>query len=116
MAKKRRRVAPPPLPTEWDFTYLDMTAEEGWLQLCQQAPGPSRTAYEQIRREPRRRSDPDRQHRLRYEYSTKTIGGLVLEQWQYEVTGGSRVWYAIDDANRTVVMTHAGVGHPKQTD
>jgi len=39
-----------------------------------------------------------------------------LEQWQYEVTGGGRIWYLVDDATRTVWLTYAGTGHPKATD
>jgi len=114
MAKRRRRVAPPPRVPEWDFHYLDMAAEDGWGELSNQAPGPTRDAYEQVRRDPRRISG--RQHQLRGELMTKTIGGVVMEQWQYEVTGGARIWYAIDDRAHTLILTHAGVGHPRQTD
>lgn len=44
------------------------------------------------------------------------VGASTLEQWQYEVTGGGRIWYAIDDDARTLWITQAGTGHPKQTD
>jgi hypothetical protein len=39
-----------------------------------------------------------------------------MEQWQYEVTGGGRLWYCIDDADRTVWLTDAMAGHPKATE
>lgn len=39
-----------------------------------------------------------------------------LERWQYEVTGGGRVWYLIDDDNRTAWLIYAGTAHPKATD
>jgi hypothetical protein len=39
-----------------------------------------------------------------------------LERWQYEITGGGRIWHAIDDANRTLYPTLSGTGHPRQTD
>lgn len=39
-----------------------------------------------------------------------------MEQWQYEVTSGGRIWYGIDDVKRTIWMTHAGTGHPKATE
>jgi hypothetical protein len=42
--------------------------------------------------------------------------GEPLEQWQYEVTGGGRVCYVIDDVRRTAWITYAGTGHPKVTD
>ncbi len=39
-----------------------------------------------------------------------------MEQWQFEVTSGGRIWYAIDDRARTLWLTHAGTAHPKRTD
>ncbi|MFI6445238.1 hypothetical protein [Kitasatospora sp. NPDC050543] len=42
--------------------------------------------------------------------------GETLERWQYEVTGGGRIWYLPDDAGRTVWITYAGTGHTRATD
>jgi hypothetical protein len=39
-----------------------------------------------------------------------------LEQWQYEVTGGGRIWYLVDVKNMTVWVSWAGTGHPNATD
>lgn len=39
-----------------------------------------------------------------------------MEQWQYEVTGGGRVWYLVDTSGRTLWLRHAGLGHPKATE
>ncbi len=65
-------------------------------------------------------SDPrrvdNRQHPLRGHLGIVKVGGESLEQWQYEATAGGRIWYAIDDASRTIWITRAGTGHPKQTD
>lgn len=47
---------------------------------------------------------------------TATWKGESFEQWQYEVTGGGRIWYLIDDLRRVTWITHAGTGHPKATD
>ena len=41
--------------------------------------------------------------------------GTPLEQWQYEVAGGGRVWYAISDADSTVWITKASARHPNET-
>jgi hypothetical protein len=112
MAKKR--VAPPPVAGGWDLVHLDKKCESGWNDLCQQAPGPTRAAYDQIIKDPRHRSD--RQHPLRGDLGKKTIAGVEYELWQYEVTGPGRAWYVIDDASHTIIMTHAGVKHPKATD
>jgi len=65
-------------------------------------------------------SDPrhidQRQHPLKGSLGMVKIAGSALEQWQYELTGGGRIWYAIDDDNRTLWITRAGAGHPKDTD
>jgi hypothetical protein len=44
------------------------------------------------------------------------VNGEELEQWQCEVTAGGRIWYCIDDKHKTVWMTRASPGHPKQTE
>ncbi|MGD9751240.1 MAG: hypothetical protein AB7W59_09615 [Acidimicrobiia bacterium] len=44
------------------------------------------------------------------------MNGVDLEQWQFEVTAGGRLWYCIDDDAKTVWLTDAHVGHPKSTE
>ena len=58
----------------------------------------------------------DRQHPLKGALGTRSVNGRDLEQWQHEVTSGGRIWYCIDDGNRTVWMTDCSVGHPKATE
>jgi hypothetical protein len=71
-------------------------------------------AWDSITGDPRHRSD--RQHPLKGSLSARAIKGKSLEQWQYEVTAGGRLWYCIDDARRTAWLTDATPGHPKTTD
>lgn len=65
-------------------------------------------------------SDPrrtaDRQHQLKGKLGEVVVNGKKLDHWQIEPTGGGRVWYAIDDEERTLWVTQAGPGHPKETD
>lgn len=112
--KRKERVAPPAPPGGWSFRYQSQDAVEGWEELSKQAPGPTYEAWRSIASNPRARSD--RQHQLRGELGWREVEGMRMEQWQYEVTGAGRVWYAIDDARRTAWLTHAGVGHPKKTE
>ena len=42
--------------------------------------------------------------------------GKVLDQWQYEVTSGGRIWYCPDPAARIVWITYASTAHPKATE
>lgn len=46
-------------------------------------------------------------------YSHRDVKGSRLPQWQYEVTGGGRVWYVANEANRTVWTVFAGRDIPK---
>jgi hypothetical protein len=116
MAKKRgARLAPPPRSGEWKVLSADQDAYDGWETLCNQAPGPTRDAYEIITKAPRLRSG--RQEQLRgKELSTKVVRGVVVEQWQYEVTGGGRIWYCIDDERHELVVIRATLKHPKETE
>ncbi|KJS62967.1 hypothetical protein [Streptomyces rubellomurinus] len=114
--KRGDRAAPPPTGDEYDLRFANSEAAEGWEDLGRQAAGNLRRAFERIRVEPRTVASPDRQHRLKGALGTALFKGQQLERWQYEVTGGGRLWYLIDDANRTAWITYAGTGHPKATD
>jgi hypothetical protein len=114
VAKRRERIAPPPRPGGWDFRYATSDAVSGWAKVCAAAPGNARTAWERITSDPR--AQTDRQHPLKGSLGTRTINGETLEQWQYEVTGGGRLWYCIDDRRKTVWLTGATPGHPKATE
>ncbi|WP_247648652.1 hypothetical protein [Saccharomonospora xinjiangensis] len=53
---------------------------------------------------------------MKYDLAVGRHGGRELPQWQIEVTGGGRIWYLVDEENRTVWLRYAGTGHPKRTD
>jgi hypothetical protein len=72
------------------------------------------TAWERITSDPRQRDG--RQHPLRGSLGTRTVNGEEMDQWQYEVTSGGRLWYCIDDKRRTILLTDAMPGHPKATE
>lgn len=114
MPKRRDRVAPPPFAEGWDFRFATNDAVKGWRQVCSSAATNARVAWERITADPRRRDA--RQHPLKGDLGTRMVNGRELEQWQYEVTAGGRIWYCIDDESRTVWMTEASPGHPKATD
>ncbi len=114
MPKRRERVAPPPAGSGWDFRYGTSDAAKGWDKVCAAAPGNARVAWERITSDPRAHND--RQHPLKGSLGSRLVNGEDLEQWQYEVTGGGRLWYCIDDKKRTVWLTEAMTGHPKATE
>lgn len=101
-------------PNPWLVRAADRQAFRGWQQLLTEAAENLDRAWVAITSDPRHIDQ--RQHPLKGALGVVKVGGASLEQWQYEVTGGGRLWYAIDDENRTLWITQAGTGHPKQTD
>lgn len=103
-------------PTAWKIIAHDRKAAAGWRDLAAQAPENLRRAWMALTADPRSSADLSRQHRLKRDLKHVKIAGAELEQWQFEVTGGGRIWYAIDDERKTLWITHAGPGHPRRTD
>jgi hypothetical protein len=114
--KRGERAAPPPLPNEYDIRFDSSDSAKGWEELGRSAPENLRRVFEAIRLQPRPNPTTSRHHRLRGSYGRVLRRGAALEQWQYEVTAGGRIWYVIDDATRTVWITYASPRHPKATD
>lgn len=114
MPKRKERVAPPPAAGGWDFRYANNGAVKGWEQISAAASANARMAWEKITADPRRRDR--RQHPLKGSLGRRSVNGVEMEQWQYEVTAGGRLWYCIDDKAKTVWLTDAHVGHPKATE
>ena len=114
--KRRDRVAPPPRSDEYDLRFANNEAAKGWTDLCNQAAANARAAYEAIRAHPCPMPMTGRHHRLKHTLGTGTHNGQTFEQWQFEVTGGGRIWYLVDHEARVAWLTFAGTGHPKATD
>lgn len=109
-----KRGDPVERPDPWEFVFGDLKAAKGWETLRRAAPGPLDHAWMAITSDPTRTDG--RQHQLKGNLGTGTVEGVSLPQWQYEVTGGGRLWYLVDAKNRRLYLSHAGTGHPKATD
>ena len=114
MPRRRDRAAPPPRKGGWDCRFANNTAAKSWEQLSATAPNSIRAAWENITENPRRWDK--RQKPLQHELASATANGMELPQWQYEVTGGGRIWYCTDDDKKTVWLTAVHIGHPKATE
>jgi hypothetical protein len=101
-------------PSGWVLRFENRQAEVGWKNVVAQAPGNAAEAWESIVGDPRRRTQ--RQHRLKGSLQSNSYKGRLLEQWQYEVTSGGRLWYLIDDADKTIWLVMASTRHPKATE
>ncbi len=103
-----------PRPRPWTVRAADRQAYQGWQRLLTVVPDNLDRAWVALTSDPRQIDQ--RQHPLKGALGVVKVGGATIEQWQYEITGGGRIWYAIDDDARTLWITRAGAGHPKQTD
>lgn len=115
-AKRGDRVAPPGRPGGWEARFATSDAAKGWEQLCQTARSSTWETWIVLTERPTAPENPARQHRLRGGLATRDVGGRILQQWQYEVTAGGRVWYCPDPDRRIVWVVSAGPSHPKATE
>ena len=123
MAGKRGAAVPRPTKNiEYEIVFGGAGAERGWTDLKATAKNALVDAYDYLVAHPTRESD--RCYQLRGDLGTVVVNGVKLPQWQYKVTNGGRLWYAVElyakegkprSAGR-VIITSASPGHPKETD
>jgi hypothetical protein len=115
-ARRGDRLAPPGRPGGWEARFATSEAAKGWEELCQVARSNTWEAWVILTERPTTPENPSRQHRLRWHLATRQIGGQTLDQWQYEVTAGGRIWYCPDPARRIVWVVMTSAAHPKSTE
>ena len=116
MPKRGERAVPPVPPHGWAVRFLNKAAAAGWRDLCAVAPGPTYAAWEALTFQPTEPQNRSRHHRLRDRFARHVVDDVPLEQWQYEVTAGGRIWFCPDPKTRTVWITYASPKHPKSTE
>lgn len=114
-AKRGSQALRPRKPGEWLIRHASKEAADGWTNLCAQQPGTIATLYDRLARDPRHVDNRARHGPLKGDLGRVSINGAVLEQWQYEISGGGRVWYAVHDSDRVVWITKASARHPNET-
>ncbi|WP_347867782.1 hypothetical protein [Plantibacter sp.] len=119
---KRGALVPRPVTSgEYEIVFGATDASRGWNDLRATAKNALRDAYDYLTEHPTA-YDPDRCYRLRGDLGTATVSGKQLEQWQYKVTDGGRLWYAVQPpdpkakAAGVVHIMRAVTGHPNETD
>jgi hypothetical protein len=110
--KRGEQIPPPSKAVEWDLRYG--TKESlGLPELEKQFPGNVASAKKRLRIAPAVRSEP--QKPLKGTLGTRTLRGVRMPQWQYDISSAARVWYCIDAERHTVWLTLVAFGHPKAT-
>lgn len=111
--KRGKQVPPPPTQEEWDLR--DATKESlAFAEMERQFPGNCAEAKARLKTAATTRTDV--QKPLRGTLGSRTIGGIEMDQWQYDVSSGARLWYCVDPDDRIVWLTLAAMGHPTATE
>ncbi|GAA0992356.1 hypothetical protein [Subtercola frigoramans] len=122
MAGRREVAVQRPIKaSEHEIFFGSVAAERGWMDVKSNAKNALADAFDYLTVHPAQ-YDPDRCYQLRGDLSTVVVDGVSLPQWQYKVTDGARLWYAVDEPNMKskkpgrVIITRASAGHPNETD
>ncbi len=84
-----------------------------FAEMRRQFPGNSEAAITRLKSTPVTRSAD--QKPLRGALGRRLIEGVELEQWQYDISSGARLWYCVDHDRRIIWLTLAAMGHPRAT-
>lgn len=115
MTKRGARATRPPQPGQWTIRYADSEVGKRWEVLSSQMASSIATLFDKLTADPTHTDNRDRQGPLKGTLGHAQIRGDSLPQWQYELTRGGRVWYAIDETTKTVWITKATARHPNET-
>lgn len=112
-AKRGDQVPPPSADEEWDLRYA--TKESlAFPEMEKQFPGNCAEAKSRLKTAPTTRTDA--QKKLRGSLEKRVIAGVEMDQWQYDIASGARLWYCVDPDKRVVWLTLAATGHPTATE
>lgn len=118
MSKHQQPVPRPLKRAEYEVRFATREAEKGWTDLLATSRNAAVDAWDFLTKTPEDRSP--RCHPLKGNLAEMTIQGVTLTRWQYEVTGGGRIWYAVGgSADKktagTVFLERVMPGHPNET-
>lgn len=118
MASKRGSKVPRPIgKDEWTLRFGNKDASKTWDELLNSKLKPALVRFwDVVVKEPRSTYNRSRHHQLKGSLATRTLKGVEMEQWQHEISGAGRIWFLIDDKNRTVWVMEVNPGHPSKTD
>ena len=84
-----------------------------WPELCKRFSGNCREAWDSLRMSPLTRSP--KQKPLQGSLATRSVGGIELPQWQFDISSGARLIYCVDEGTRIVWLVDASAAHPGAT-
>lgn len=112
MAKKTSAgVERPTKSAEYSIRFATRQATDGWRDLVATQNNAVVDAWDELTKNPR--SQSPKRHPLRADLQWVTRDGKTHERWQYELSGGARIWYYTEA--RVVYLEQVHTHHPNQT-
>ena len=114
MAPKRgEAVAPPAADQEYEIRFGTSAAAAQWPELCKRFTGNCREAWDSLRTWPLTRSP--KQKPLPGRLATRSISGMDLPQWQFDISSGALLVYCVDEKTGTVWLVDVSAARPGAT-
>ncbi len=117
MAARGKSVARPLKRSEYELVFAANDAAKGWRDLCATQGNAMADAWDYLTRTPDAARPPHGQ--LKGRYATVTREGERYTRWQYELSGGARIWYWIEPptgkGRGRVLLERVTPHHPNET-
>jgi hypothetical protein len=113
VAARRADVARPVRTTEYTIVFGTRSAELGWRDLVATQRNAVVAAWERLTTAPT--TEDLACHALRGELGVVTHSGRTWVRRQLELKRGARLWYTVDDDDRTVHLLAVHTHHPNAT-
>ena len=97
--------------TEFEIVSASRQAELGWRDLRATQRNVLADAWDYLTTTPTHPTPTA--HPLRGTLAIVRHQGIDHERWQYELSGGARIWYFVVD--QTVYLEHVHTRHPNET-
>lgn len=108
---KGSKVDRPQKSHEYRIVFGSRDAEKGWQDLRATQRNVLADAWDALTKNPLELSP--QMHPLKGSLGGVFRGGLHYEQRQFELSGGARIWFYVDEM--TVVLVNVHTRHPNQT-
>jgi mRNA-degrading endonuclease RelE of RelBE toxin-antitoxin system len=105
------RASRPRKKTEYEIRFATRQAEKSWQDLLGTQRNAIVDAWDFLTKTPMAESLTN--HRMKAELATVVREGKAFDRWQYELSGGARIWFYVDELVVHLVDVHTR--HPNQT-
>lgn len=113
MARRSTSVPRPVRTTEYTIVFLTRTAELGWRDLVATQRNAVMTAWDRLSTDPL--TEDLACHALRGELGRVAHSGREWTRQQIELKRGARIWFTVDETERTVHLLEVHTHHPNAT-